>query len=198
MNPERPYSVKEQNASEHIIHAVPTNQCNMLTVAACISILLRDSKFPKGHPIVKNCLTDSNMVEISDYLGFAQVRILPPSDLHLPLLPYKSKKSNKLTFPNCVKCADLLQTMLCNHSEKERPIVGVRKTIEINKALTLGYKILDFFQVWHYEDKCQYDPTTGQHTIFSEYVNMFYKLKTAADGFLSGLKTIDEKLDYIN
>ena len=93
-------------------------------------IVLRDSKFPKGHPIVKNCLTDSNMVEISDYLGFAQVRILPPSDLHLPLLLYKSKKSNKLTFPNCVKCADLLQTMLCNHSEKERPIVGVRKTIE--------------------------------------------------------------------
>ena len=129
-------------------HAVPTNQCNMLTVIACISIVLRDSKFPKGHPIVKNCLTDSNMVEISDYLGFAQVRILPPSDLHLPLLlyMYKSKKSNKLTFPNCVKCADLLQTMLCNHSEKERPIVGVRKTIEINKALTLGYKILDFFK----------------------------------------------------
>ena len=55
--------------------------------------VLRDSKFPKWHPIVKHCLTDSNMGNVSDYFGIAKVRILPPSDLHLPLLPYKSKKS---------------------------------------------------------------------------------------------------------
>ena len=108
--------------------------------------VLRDSKFPKGHPVLKHCLIDKDMGEVADYFGIAKVRILPPRQLYLPLLPYRSKKSNKLTFPNCAKCADLLQTKTCSHTEQERAIVGVYTTEEIKKALSLGYKILDFFK----------------------------------------------------
>ena len=70
-------------------------------------------------------------------------------------------------------------------------------TEEIKKALSLGYKVLDFFQVWHYEDSCKYNPDTGEHGIFSEYVNTFHKLKTAFDGFPAGLETLAQKLYYI-
>ena len=50
--------------------------------------VLRDSKFPKGHPVLKHCLIDQDMGEVTDYFGIAKIRILPPRQLYLPLLPY--------------------------------------------------------------------------------------------------------------
>ena len=43
----------------------------------------------------------------------------------------------------------------------------------------------------------QYNPDTNTHGIFSEYVNTFHALKTAASGFPQGCVTLEEKNEYI-
>ena len=157
--------------------------------------VLRDRPFVKGHPQVKSSLTDE-LGSVSDYNGICKVLVTCPSDLTIPLLPHRSKSTGKLTFPVCAKCADLLQTTTCSHSERERAILGVYTTEELKKAVSLGYKVLEFYQVWHYEETCQYKPPF-EHGIFSEYINTFHRLKTASDGFPSRFQTPDEKQDYI-
>ena len=54
--------------------------------------VLRDARLPKGHPVVKHCLTH-DMGEVSNYFCIAKAKVLAASALYLPLLPYRSKTS---------------------------------------------------------------------------------------------------------
>ena len=157
--------------------------------------VLRDRAFVKGHPQVKSSLTH-NMGSVTDYNGICKLLIVCPQNLKIPLLPHRSQKTGKLTFPVCARCADLLQTTICNHNDRERALLGVYTTDELKKALSLGYRILEFYQVWHYEETCQYKPPY-EHGIFSEYINTFHRLKTSADGFPTRFQTPEEKKDYL-
>ena len=62
--------------------------------------VLRDSKFPSKHPEVYSCLTH-DLGKVTDYFGICKVKILAPKTLWLLLLPYRSKKTGKLTFSLC-------------------------------------------------------------------------------------------------
>ena len=160
--------------------------------------VLRDARLSKGHPVVKHCLTH-DMGEVPNYFSIVKAKVLAPSGLYLPLLPYRFKtfkKFKKLTFTNCAMCADLLYPKTCKHNESQRAFVGVYTTVELEKAIGLGYKILEFYQVWHYEKSCQYNAETGEQGIFSEYVNTFHRLKTASSGYPVSCTTYAEKLDY--
>ena len=158
--------------------------------------MLRDSKFPAKHPDVYSCVTH-DLGKVTDYFGICKVRILAPQNLWLPLLPYRSPKTGKLTFSLCQKCVDDLQTSDCKHVIKERAFVGVYTTEELKKAISIGYKVLASYQVWHYKESMGYNPDTNTHGIFSEYVNTFHALKTAASGFPQGCVTLEEKNEYI-
>ena len=50
---------------------------------------------------------------------------------------------------------------------------------------------------WPSDRRRKYDPATGSHGLFSEYVNMFVKLKTQASGYPAKVCTEADKEAYV-
>ncbi|KAE9524574.1 hypothetical protein AGLY_014624 [Aphis glycines] len=122
--------------------------------------------YPVGHPkkIFNPKVYDKN------WFGLIKCKILPPRNLYHPVLPVKikMKKSEKLLFPLCYKCA-VDQNKICNHSQNERQFIGTWATDEVNKALEKGYIIIKMYEVWNFKEK-----TTD---LFKEYIKNFMKIK---------------------
>ena len=157
--------------------------------------VLRDKRMPKGHPILYHITTDE-IGHISQYFGLVRLKILPPTDLFLPLLPHKTK-GGKLVFGLCRTCADNVQTGICQHSDDDRAIVGTYTTEEIKACLPLGYKVIQIYHVWHYKETAMYDPSNNRHGVFSEFITTFNRLKMAASGFPDHIKTDLQKRAYV-
>ena len=81
----------------------------------------------------------------------------------------KCGQSDKLLFPLCRTCAITQQQEKCNHTNDDRAFTGTWCSNEIALALKKGYRILDIYEVWHF------DKTTD--TLFKGYVRHFMKLK---------------------
>ena len=124
----------------------------------------KNGMFPVGHPIIITEGCEQNLTaDNQPYCGLLKVRVAPPRGLIHGLLPYHSA-DGKLCFPLCRTCCDLQAKTRCQHSEEERSFVGSFVSVELNKALSLGYKVTEVFEVWHYEETREYDkidPDTG-------------------------------------
>ena len=92
-------------------------------------------------------------------------------------------------FPLCRKCCMEKHEDFCRHDDKERALTGVWTTIEIDKAIALGYRLTKVTEVWHFERRSD--------TLFSDFINALYKGKLEASGFPDNVTTIEEKLKYI-
>lgn len=121
--------------------------------------------YPVGHPIR---ITD-NFEPLENYFGFVKCRIIPPQDLYFPVLP--EHRDGKLTF-------DLM------------PKIGTWTTIEVLKAVAVGYVIDEIYEVVHF--------TQRSDDLFKEYVKKFLKIKQQAAGWSKlGCSTDEEKEEYI-
>ncbi|XP_055341431.1 uncharacterized protein LOC129590302 [Paramacrobiotus metropolitanus] len=78
----------------------------------------KNKRYPIGHPTIINRDFDA----IANYFGIIQCEVLPPADLNLPVLPYRS--NGKLVFPLCRTCAQEKQNAPCTHANDERVLVG--------------------------------------------------------------------------
>lgn len=126
--------------------------------------------------------------------GFLFGRFDPPTDLYCPVLPVRVR--NKLIFTLCYACARDAQTTQCEHTQRERSIVGVYPIAEVRLALEQGYRILETIEVWLYATS-QYDPQTGSEDIFSAYMRTFCKLKQESSGWPSDVTSQIERDKYI-
>lgn len=130
--------------------------------------ITREVFYPIGHPQIINGRQYSG--NIFDYFGFIYCEVVPPANLYIPLLPVKSE--GKLIFDNCERA-------------------GTWTTVEVQKAVELGYKISKVYEIYHFERK--------SNTLFREYVKMFLRLKQQAKGWeRMGCTTEDEKDVYIS
>ena len=77
-------------------------------------------------------------------------------------------------FPLCYTCATTTFLGVCNHNENDRCILGTWTSVEINKAVEMGYRILKKYEIYHF---------SCQEIIFQEYVNCFLKVKQEASGY---------------
>ncbi|KAF1764582.1 hypothetical protein GCK72_004531 [Caenorhabditis remanei] len=77
------------------------------------------------------------------FSGFMLCRVLAPDHLRLPLIDDKS--CGKLVFGLCKICMREENQEDCQHTDDERSFTGVYTTVELHKALGLGYKILEVF-----------------------------------------------------
>ena len=145
-------------------------------------------KYPVGHPVKIH----ENFEDLSSYFGIIKCKVLPPRKLYIPVLPVKT---DKLVFSLCNKCP-LEKTEICQHTDKERSIIGTWCTPEINRAINEGYKILKIYEVWHFPNYSQYDILTKTGGIFTEYINLFLKGKQESSGFPSNVVTLEDKLKY--
>ena len=72
-------------------------------------------------------------------------------------LPLSSRSpvlcSRQTNVPLCTTCAENLRQTPCEHSEEERMLSGTWCSIEIHKALQLGYQMIRLVEVRHFPQK---------------------------------------------
>jgi hypothetical protein len=104
-----------------------------------------------------------------NWFGLVSCKVLAPSNLYIPVLPSKVKKGNaeKLLFYLCQKCAET-NCSKCDHTTEEKAITGTWTTVEVNVAMSKGYRVLDIYEVWHFESSTN---------IFKDYIRDFMKIK---------------------
>jgi hypothetical protein len=129
------------------------------------------------------------------YFGLVKCEVLPPRGLFHPVLPYRSR--GKLLFPLCRVCATSLQQTDCDHDAEQRQLLGTWTTLELDKALSLGYQIVRIFEIYQYDDCAQYDGVDDDTGLFTGYINAFLKMKQEASGWPSWVHTDDDKEEYI-
>ena len=132
--------------------------------------------------------------------GLLKCKILPPARLFHPLLP--ARVNGKLVFPLCRTCAEegTKDSKIgdCTHSDEERAMIGTWVSLEIDKALSLGYTILEKYSAWHYEEVSQYDVEKDAGGIWAHYTNLWLKLKQEASGYPAWCETREDKEQYIS
>ena len=129
---------------------------------------------------------------LQSYYGLAQVRILPPRGLYIPVLPVRCK--GKLKFPLCGTCSSRETQAVCTCNDTKRALFGTWTTPELKEAIKQGYILLKIYEVYHF-------PTTTQDdvfgSIFTDYVKMFLKQKQQASGYPQWVTTDADKDRYI-
>ena len=145
--------------------------------------VLKNRKYPIGHPLV---IREDFDYSLNSYFGFVKCKIIPPKKLYLPVLPLCI--NNKLMFPLCYFCAKN-QNKNCVCIDRE--IVNTWTSEELKKAVEKGYKIVEIYEVLHYEDSQCSD------VLFKQYVDMWLKIKQQASGWPSWCSTEEAKMQYI-
>ena len=147
--------------------------------------VLKYEKFPEGHP---NVITE-DFDDLNSYFGFAKCIVQPPTNLYIPVLPYKTN-GGKLVFPLCSQCAEEQNQESCAHTCEQRQLIGTWTTEELKYAVDKGYKIIKLIEVYDYKRKSD--------QIFREYINLWLQYKQEADGWPSWVKTEEDKDKYIS
>ena len=148
-------------------------------------------KYPIGHPEI----ITRDFKDITAYFGIAKVKILPQRGMYHPVLPYRS--DDKLTFPLCRTCTITQSQKPCTCHDDARALVGVWCTPEIQKAVECGYDILKTYEVYHWSESSQYNPTTCTGGLFADFINTFLKVKQEASDWPSWCLTELDKRNYI-
>ncbi|XP_041367055.1 uncharacterized protein LOC121381770 [Gigantopelta aegis] len=152
----------------------------------------RYCQYPVGHPESIH----KDFKPLHQYVGIAKVKVAPPRKLYHPVLPCRS--NGKLKFPLCRTCSDQELQTPCHHSDEERNIIGTWCIPEILKATEKGYQIIRVYEVYHWPETTQYNPTTRDGGLFAEYINTFLKLKQEASGWPEWCITEEDKDTYIS
>jgi hypothetical protein len=62
-------------------------------------------------------------------------------------------------------------------------------TVELQKALELGYRLDQIYEVWHFPQ--------SSHDLFASYINTFLKIKQESSGFPEDCDTPEQQQQYI-
>lgn len=150
-------------------------------------------KLPVGHPEI---YTDQRTYTVGQFYGFVKCKVLPPTNLYHPVLPYRS--NGRLLFPLCKLCVDERLQEPCEHTDEERCIIGTWCSPELDKAIAKGYRVLKVYEVWHFRETAEYGkPGRFSEGIFGSYVNTLLKIKQEASGWPEWIKTDDDKDRFI-
>ena len=182
----------------HEIDETSQDEIKYIDVCSLYLYACKYGVFPLGNPTI---LSQENIDidNIGQYCGLIKCKVLPPTNLYHPVLPYKT--NNKPMFPLCRTCADQCDnTKQCKHEkEEDRALVGTWVSIELFAALERGCRIIDIYEVWNFPETTRYDKVTGLGGIFAKYV--FLKLKQEASGYPDWCKTEEDmenfKQDYL-
>ena len=52
-------------------------------------------------------------------------------------------------------------------------------SVELQKAVEIGYTLLKMYEVWQYDTVTKYDPITGNGGLFAKCMNTFMKMKAS-------------------
>lgn len=148
--------------------------------------VLYSKKFPTGHPTV---ITEDFSKDADAYFGFMSCSMQPPKKLFMPVLPVRH--DNKLIFPLCRSCVDENNLDVCPHYHDERSLTGTWTTVEIYNALKRGYKFVEIFQVYHWDESNQ------KEGLFSEYIRTWLKIKQESSDWPAWVLSKNEPLERL-
>ena len=166
-------------------------QIKYYDVTSLYPFVQKYSSFPVKEPQI---LT-GDFKDISNYFGIAKIKILPPRKLYHPVLPLKV--NGKLLFPLCSTCAEKQNQEKCTCTDEKRCLQGTWCTPEIEKAVEKGYVVIKIYEVYHWAEMSRFNKQTCDSGLFTEYVNMFLKIKQEASGWPDWVKTDEDKSKYI-
>ena len=141
-------------------------------------------KYPIGHPTkIHNPEKYCN-----SWYGLIKCKVIPPKGLYHSVLPQRIKVDSyeKLIFTLCKTCAETSNQSECKHSDNERSLIGTWTTDEVNEAIKKGYKVLEVYEVWHF-DKTSDD-------LFKGYIRRFMKIKLESSKY--DFKTKEEEASF--
>ncbi|XP_055345065.1 uncharacterized protein LOC129592933 [Paramacrobiotus metropolitanus] len=183
INPRDAFYGGRTNATK-LFHRVKDNEkIRYFDVCSEYLYVNKNKRYPIGHPTI--IIKDFDA--ITNYFGIIQCEVLPPADLNLPVLPYRS--NGKLVFPLCRSCAQDKQNAPCTHTNDERVLVGTWCSPELHAAIDRGYVVKKIFEVWHFEQ--------SEERLFADYIDRFLKIKTEASGWPADVATDLEKEQYL-
>ena len=107
--------------------------------------------FPVGLPEIYR-KDKNNLIPLEELFGVIKCEIEPPQDLYLPVLPERAA-NGKVLFHN-------------------RRMIGTWTSVEVQKAISKGYKILEVFEQHHFPNK--------SNELFRRYNETFFEIKRAA------------------
>jgi len=83
----------------------------------------------------------------------AHVKVLPPSNLYRPYLPFRlNDEYNHMSL--CRACLTQKLTKRCIHKTNEnRAFVSCYQVTDLEKAVSLGYVILEWYELHHYSER---------------------------------------------
>jgi hypothetical protein len=105
--------------------------------------------YPTKHPEITRGIEKCAKININYVFGLIKCKILPPTNLLFPVIPYRT---TKLTLPLCRTCADTLCDS-CTHNEEEKVLYGTWTSIEIQTALKHGYVVKEVYEIYHYAQR---------------------------------------------
>ncbi|XP_071964130.1 uncharacterized protein [Antedon mediterranea] len=194
LNPRDAFFGGRTNASCLFYKVKPGEEINYIDYTSLYPYVNKYGTYPVGHPEIddrKDMSTD-----INEYFGLIKCTIEAPKNLFHPVLPYRS--NGKLMFALCRTCVDSQQQTACNHSGTDREFTGSWATIEVAKAVEVGYEIRKVHVVWHFKNKSAYSADSPSSGLFASYINTFLKLKQEASGWPEWCKTPEDKQKYIS
>ena len=68
---------------------------------------------------------------------------------------------------------------------------------ELKKAIETGYKLIETYEIWHFDETTKYDPKESEGGLFAGYINKFLKIKQESSGWPSWCTNDEEKMKYI-
>ena len=75
--------------------------------------------------------------------------------------------------------------------------MGTWVSVELQKAVAIGYVIVEIYEAWNYDETTVHDQATSKGSLFTQYMNTFMKMKMEASGYTVGCTTPQEKTAFI-
>lgn len=154
--------------------------------------------FPIGAPTCRLKYDECKAYDFFSKAGLVKALVLPPQDLHWPILP--AKINNLLMFTLCYTCASEQNVMrTCLHPPLARALCGTWTILEMREALKFGYKILYCIEIVEFEmdrtdDEAKFNTKEG---LFSKYQKVFLKIKLQNSGLPRKNMTEKEIENYV-
>ena len=124
-----------------------TSVIKYVDVQSLYPYVCKNKHYPIGHP---RCLIGPDLrtfgMDVNIIEGLVKCEVLPPRGFHIPLLP--SHINKMLMFVLCRKCAETENQLIYNHSVDDRSHSGTWVSVELHKAVQIGYTLLKVYEVW--------------------------------------------------
>jgi len=124
------------------------------TLCSLYPYICKTSKFPVEHSKVyvsEECreLTGPSGIEIDKVEDLVHCTVLLTRTLYHPVLPVQMH--DILMFALCRLCCENMCQTDCTENVTDREFTGCLVVHEIRKAVSVGYKITNIYEIWQYE-----------------------------------------------